>query len=306
MLTHLAVLCFFAATPSQMIFVDPKLGSDASIGSIDAPLRSLAAAKTAVRKYLKTNADIQVQLLPGRHMVEEGGLSLGVLDGGQGVVWQSFDEHDPAIIDGGTLISGWTKSTMIKDALVAPVNFMNATNLTLRQLWVNGLRAERPVLYAINQDGRWPSSAPGGACCPEACRNREAPYYPCPTCNCTVTNTTDGFDFTHTTLANKFLPEFWANPGDVEFVFHFPGQWTPWIEPRCTVRNVTGKYVNLKQPCFSDLAQRNLGPSKHQLRPTPPPAYIENVLSNLTAPGQWYFDRAGSQVFYIPRPGEYL
>ena len=63
---------------------------------------------------------------------------------------------------------------------------------------------------------------------------------------------------------------------------------TPWIEPRCTVVNMSGPLVALSQPCFGDVARRNLGPSKSQLRPMPPPYAIENVLSNLTAPGSWY------------------
>ena len=64
--------------------------------------------------------------------------------------------------------------------------------------------------------------------------------------------------------------------------------------------------MNISQPCFGDLKERNFGPSKHQMRSLPPPAIIENVRSNLTAPGSFYYDRTMATITYIPRPGETL
>ena len=278
------------------------------------------AARSAVRDLLAASStDVTVRLLGGRHRVPPGGLALGARDGGQSpaqrVVWRSDDGRSPATVDGGVALPGpWTPSGKVKGALRAAVPPQLLARLggagaagesptantaaTLRQLWVGGRRAQRPVLYAVNQDGTGP--LPGPPCCAQPCRNREPPYYPCPGCNCSVTNTTDGYDFS----ANHVDPSEWENVGDVEFVFHFPGEWTPWIEPRCTVDSVAGKVVKLKQPCFGDLAQRNLGPTKQQMRPMVPPAWIENTLANFSTPGTWYFDRQDASILYIPRSGE--
>eukprot|EP01043_Picozoa_sp_COSAG02_P032732 COSAG02_NODE_2201_length_9535_cov_20.999364_6_plen_165_part_00 len=62
-----------------------------------------------------------------------------------------------------------------------------------------------------------------------------------------VTNTSNGYDFSQSHVD----PSKWHNPMGVEFVFHFPGQWTPWIEPRCLVGNVSGSLVSVVEPCYT-------------------------------------------------------
>ena len=82
------------------IFVDPEHGMDTSVSFTQAaagtPLRTLAAAQAAVRRALQdgdADADIVVQLHPGRHVVRDGPLRLQPLDGGGGrnrvVTWRS-------------------------------------------------------------------------------------------------------------------------------------------------------------------------------------------------------------------------
>eukprot|EP01046_Picozoa_sp_COSAG06_P028279 COSAG06_NODE_2538_length_6707_cov_7.401937_4_plen_332_part_00 len=277
------------------IFVDPERGMDTSVSFTQAaagtPLRTLAAAQAAVRRALQdgdADADIVVQLHPGRHVVRDGPLRLQPLDGGGGrnrvVTWRSLDPLAPAVVDGGVQVTGWKPHPSVKGALVAPLPSPIPHGTILRQLWVNGVRATRPVLYAVNLDGRSPgglnvsAGLPSTPCCPQPCRNAEPPHYPCPTCNCTVMNTSTGYDFSQSHVD----PSTWHNPTDIEFVFHFPGQWTPWIEPRCMVSNVSGSHVAVAEPCWGDLKERNFGPSKKQMRALPPPAAIENVLSNFT------------------------
>ena len=242
-------------------------------------------------------------------VIQDGPLKFGPLDGGgehRRVTWRSLNPSQPALVDGGAQVTGWKAHPTIKGAMVAPLPASIPHGTTLRQLWVNGLPAARPVLYAVNLDGRWPgglnitAGLPSEPCCAQPCRNPEPPFYPCPACNCTVTNTSDGYDFSQ----SQVDPSSWHNPMDVEFIFHFPGQWTPWIEPRCLVGNVSGSLVSVVQPCWGDLKQRNLGPSKQQMRSLPPPAAIENVLGNFTAPGSFYYDRAAATIAYIPRSPE--
>ena len=53
--------------------------------------------------------------------------------------------------------------------------------------------------------------------------------------------------------------------------------------------------------CFND----GKGPGRTGLRGQNP-THIENVEANWTQPGQFYYDRAGATIGYIPRPGETL
>ena len=90
-----------------------------------------------------------------------GPLSLGSLDGGSHghqITWRSADLSRPAIVDGGTRVTGWKRSPIVKGAFVAPLPLTIEHGAILRQLWVNGARAQRPVVYAVNLDGR----SPGG------------------------------------------------------------------------------------------------------------------------------------------------
>ena len=311
--TVLTAAAFTAAQPPSAlreVFVNPAIGDDSARTGSTSPLRTLGAAQSAVRRLLaQEQVDVVVHLAPGRHLISDGPLSLGPEDSpatGRTVTWRSADPASPAIVDGGTAITGWKPAPGTKGALVAAVPASIPRDVCLRQLWVGGRRAERPRQYAVNLDGRSPgmlnitAGLPSEPCCPQPCRNKEPPYYPCPSCNCSVVNTTDGFDFSKSPVD----PSAWRNPSDIEFVFHFPGQWTPWIESRCTVASVDGAMVTVSQPCWGDLAERNFGPSKHQMRSLPPPAWAENVFENLTAPGSFYHDRLNGTLTYIPRPGE--
>ena len=300
----LALLLPAAARGAVEIFVDPAGGDDASArGPQHAPLRTLGAARATVRATLQSDhgegeaEDVVVQLLPGRHEVSGGPLSLGAPDGGAGdrtVTWRSLDPATPAVIDGGTRVVGWAPCAAVAGALIAPLPPKIAASAPLRQLWVGGRRATRPREYVVQWqrggDGKPPPSL---------------------ILNSSVTNITStpnasvpfsgrwlGYDFA---AARPVQPSAWANPSDVEFVFRSS---QPWIEPRCTVARVDASAVYLKQPCLGDLSQRERGPDKSANRPMLPPYYIENVLTNLTQPGQWYYHRANASIIYMPRPGE--
>lgn len=87
-----------------------------------------------------------------------------------------------------------------------------------------------------------------------------------------------------------------------------------WIEPRCTVESVSGKIVKLKQSSGNSSCYHRLyyyaqcfnngkGPGRTGARGNNPTS-IENVAENFTQPGQWYYDRAEAQIWYLPRAGE--
>jgi hypothetical protein len=228
---------------------------------------SLLSARDAARRL---KPPVTIGLLPGVHRIDET-LELGPQD--SGVHWHSVDLSRPAIISGGTRVTGWKPHPTAQGTLVAPLPTSIPKGSTLRQLWVGGKSAERTVQYI-----------PGN-----------------------LTNTTAGFDFTHAGID----PSKWANPDDCEFVFHV--KW--WTQSRCTVNHVFGHQVVLKQPCILDVtayqgmrAPYNKLCDVHGGYPIPGTrcgvAYIENVLGNLSQPGQFYYDKAGAEILYIPRAGE--
>lgn len=78
---------------------------------------------------------------------------LGPLDGGGGddngrwVTWRSADPAHPAVVGAPIKVTGWTPHRSNPKALSAPLPANVSKGTALRQFWVNGLRAERPVVY---------------------------------------------------------------------------------------------------------------------------------------------------------------
>eukprot|EP00038_Savillea_parva_P009887 m.186474 g.186474 ORF g.186474 m.186474 type:complete len:922 (+) comp16782_c0_seq1:76-2841(+) len=261
-------------------------------------------AAVRVRALLASNPgrDVHVLLAPGLHRIDThtGPLILGPHDGGQGgavVTWMSMDPSHPAVIGAPVSVSGpWTRHPTVPNALSAPLPTNITVGTPLRQFWVNGRRATRPLVYG---HGTQPGDNRNGNCL-----------------NLTNVSRTDlypngqAFDFTY---ENATDPSTWTNPSDVEFVYTSCDAINCWIEPRCTVESVDGSVVKLKQDgnesCFHRLyyyAQcfdNGKGPGRTSYRGMNPTT-LENVASNWTQPGEFYYDRAAGRIGYIPRPGE--
>ena len=236
-------LLTFAACPltpcvtALEVYVDPLGGDDLSLSASSVqPLRTVHAAAAHVRQLLDLSpgVDIDVQLLPGLHHVGDGPLSLGPADGGRGnatVTWRSFGgPAAPATIGAPVRVTGWKAHPKVKGAFSAPLPSNITKGSSLRQFWVNGLRAERPKIYG---HGRQPGDNRNGHCL-NLTNITRTPMYP------------EGsqFDFNG---ENATDPSTWENPGDVEFVYTSCDAINCWIEPRCTVESVEGSKVSLKQ-----------------------------------------------------------
>jgi hypothetical protein len=141
------------------IFVDPASGLDSTVGGAAAsPLRSMHSATERVCALHGNHPDanITVQLLPGVHHVGDGPLALlephAGRDGGW-VVWRSTDPWNPAVLGGPIRITGWRQHPTQPGALVAPLPPNTTKGAALRQLWVNGERAERPLVHGHGRQG---------------------------------------------------------------------------------------------------------------------------------------------------------
>ena len=223
--------------------------------------------------------DITVHLYGGVHRFSEA-LLLDERDSGTNgfnVIYSAVPGEQP-IISGGAQVTGWTLLDPGQNLWSAPAPPGLANS---RQLYVNGVRAQRAR-------GRLPVS---------------------------VTRTPTGYTASSAEMAS------WRNQSDIEFVYTGGNSlWSEsavglgdWTEPRCPVSSIDDISITMAQPCWANSTQRVLlkdgsraanlvGPSSVGSRPT----YVENAFELLGTPGQWYFDRSGGVIYYVPRPGEDL
>ena len=289
-----------AAAPGHIeLFVDPRRGSDAAVGAAQSPLRSVRSAADRVRalRIQHPGADITVQMMPGLHHVGDGPLSLSAEHGGREggwVTWRSADPSQPAVLGGPIRVTGWRKHPTKSGALTAPLPSNISKGTPLRQLWVNGERAERPLVHG---HGRQAGDNKQGYCHNLSLVD-PTPEYPLGS----------AYSFAG---ENATDPSKWLNPSDVEFVWTGCDAINCWVEPRCTVESVSANgIVKLKQDgnasCFHRLynwpscfvnGDSSAGPWTRGRFPVS----IENVATNWSFPGQWYYDRANAAIGYIPR-----
>lgn len=105
----------------------------------------------------------------------------------------------------------------------------------------------------------------------------------------TFTRTATGYTTSNTTLAG------WQNISNVEFVYG-----VEWTQMRCGVASVSGTTVTMKQPCFDNSTKKQYGVNADL------PTSIENAKELLNNPGEFYLDKPGHTIYYIPRAGQQM
>lgn len=290
---------------------DPRLakanrGGDATDGSA-VVVSTVHAARDAVRRLLGDNPgkDIVIKLAPGRHNIGRNPLELGADDSPAGatVTWTSLDPSSPATISAALPVTGWKTDAARPGVFAAPIPPTVSRTSALRHLWVGGKRAFKPRYYP-------PTGSVGVVENSSVLFGTDLPY--------------GGYYFNTTALD----PMSFRNPTNIEFIYtgragarpapptgyadgHELGVQSgedPWTEMRCTVASVSNRSVALRQACWNALPfagaedTSSYGRSvRHQ-----PPAYLENVETNFTEPGEWYLDSAAKEILYRPRAEETL
>eukprot|EP01050_Picozoa_sp_SAG11_P017581 SAG11_NODE_2551_length_3229_cov_2.569649_2_plen_520_part_00 len=274
--------------------------------SVEPAETSLIEAQAQIRSALRGNRDrnIIVDLGPGVHRVPVGGLRLTADDSpapGRMLTWAG--RAGGTVLSGGDNVTGWSllnDSPLPPGVMVAPAPATMAPGATARQLYVDGMRAQRTRMNASAFNASIAAAAPQplvGCQWPGICLNSNKTSY----------------------SAASAAPITWSNPEDVEFVFSGAGgrgtstmfdgyRVACWAEPRCTVEAIRRGPTNtteitMKNPAFYNIAWRD-GPITVNRPRTPPFIWIENVREHLAQPGQWYFDRSRRQVLYWPLPGQ--
>ncbi len=273
---------FTAQAATTSLYVSPA-GNDANPGTLFRPIKTLQHARDLVRQMNQNmSGDITIYLTGGTYRLSQP-LTLTPQDSGtngHNIIYTALPGQRP-IISGGVQVTGWKLVDAKKNLWSAPAPSVLKNT---RQLYVNGLRAQR---------------ARG-------------------TLPVTLTQTATGYTASDATMAS------WRNPGDIEFVYTGGNSlWSEgeyglgaWTEPRCLVGSISGTTITMAQPCWDNSTKRvsfpagvnggrtiNLvGPASVGKRPD----YIENAFELLDQPGEWYFDRSASTLYYIPRFGENL
>lgn len=243
----------------QAFYVAPS-GNDAAPGTEAEPFASLAKARDAVREANKTaTEDVTVYLHGGTYALAKP-LVLDARDSGcdgHKVVYKAIAGETP-VISGGKAITGWTRD--------GDKRWKARTGAAdLRQLYVNGVRAQRAR-----------GDAPEGMD-----RYGDLQFV-------------DG-DAGHTAPGEAMAD--WRNQADIEF-----GYYNSWGHMICKVRSIErdgngGVKIAMQQPWFM-LCSRKEGVQATL------PAYIENAFELLDEPGEWYLDKPSHTIYYIPRDGE--
>jgi len=255
------------AAGAPTVYVSPS-GDDANAGtSPEAPVRTLHRARDLVRSLnADLTGDLRVELADGVHPLTQP-LTLDSRDSGSGghnVVWAAAPGARP-VISGGRRITGWRRPPG-GSVWTAPV----AAGLRTRQLYVNGVRAQR---------------ASG----------------PLPV---TVTKTATGY------TTDTAAMDHWRNPQHIEFVYAAGlGGWTQprcpvrAISPtKITMAQPCWDNTDRRPPRIPNQAWNLVGRPKLHTAPTS----VENAIELLDRPGEWYLDEPAGILHYLPRPGEDL
>ena len=265
-----------AGKPQATFYVSPT-GTDTGSGTEQAPFQTLERARQAVAALTTTmTGDIEVVLRGGTYQLSEP-LRLGAADSGANghrVSYRAYPGERP-VLSGGVPITGWTQDTtqLNRNRWKAPA----PADLSTREFYVNGVRATRSrIVYGLNLT------------------NQGAPSFPA-----AIQQTPTGY------VTNNTAMRAWTNPDQIEFVWSGIGgnSSAAWPEPRCRIQGFAGTAtsttITMRQPCFSALQ-----PAAKQSQTVQLPTYVENVLENTYAPGQFYLNEKTDTMYYVPRGGE--
>lgn len=300
-------------------YVSPK-GKDSNPGTLEQPFRTLDRARSAVRSLKTTSSGslpvggITVWLREGRYELQET-FVLGPEDSGEDgrpVTWSAFQEERP-VLSGGSLITDWKRVTVPLDGL--PVSAQGKVweaqlpageepGWNPRHLWRNGARLTRarwPNVESEDNDGYKAGDAPFRVV---------DGYYPAHK-DLKDANVVARWreDLKHTwrtveiyppdrTVSTYNLPDNLGG-GSTEFFTKNDGRWATM---RIPIASVQGTKINMEQPlgCISyywrgmRLMSPIIGGTCH----------IENALSLLDQPGEWYSDSNRRLIYYMAADGE--
>ena len=251
-------------------YVAPN-GSDANSGTQAKPFATVERARDAIRELKKAGPlkeAVTVRLAGGNYPLARE-VRFGPEDSGTAAFPITYKTAGtvPAILDGGSRITGWKKHDA--KLWVATLPEVASGKWCFRQLYVNGqqrVRARTPNEGFLRVAG-CPEGTPKTADYHKACQS---------------------FQFKPGDIRAD-----WANLQDVEvIVYHF------WTDSHLPIKSVdtTSNLVTFAHKADKTFTDDFTEDGARYI--------VENVFEALDAPGEWYLNRRTGQLFYYPKPGE--
>jgi hypothetical protein len=254
------------------LYVSPS-GDDANPGTLQAPFKTLAKAKEAVRAINGAmTEDIHVYLRGGLYPVATA-LEFTAADGGTGghrIYYEAYGKETP-VLNGGTLVTGWT----LVSGSIYKATLDRSTKL--RSLIVNNTRAYM-TKKSVSSKGGWGTYSITSGQASWAWKS--------------------GSQFDGIQYAMTDVPEL-TNPGDVELV-----NGTTWNVNIVCVRDQatsgSNRILKLQQP-YGAISLNQGWNSGFSATGT---HTIQNVYEFLNSAGTFYFNKATKTLYYYKQSGE--
>lgn len=295
------------SAPSGVQFHVAPNGHDQDPGTRERPFRNLERARDAVREWKARNGflpegGVTVWLHDGRHERTEP-FVLGPEDSGRDgapIDYRALPGGWP-ILSGGRLIRGWRKVTEDVPGLpdsargrvwVAEVPDARDGQWVFRQLWKNGERLAR---------ARWPHEDETSFRVTDASLpTQEILSDPAAIVRwqkeLRQSWRTIEFKDTETLSGGQFAADL--GNGSAELFCRNGGRWATM---RIPIASASGNQVRLKEP--AGLLSHYWGDMR-LMSSVEGYGHIENALSLLDHPGEWYLDRTVGRVYYLTPEGE--
>ena len=262
-------------TGTQACYYVSPSGSDDAEGSVAQPFRTITRARDVVQTInAAMTGDIRVYLRGGDYRIT-GTIEFGSEDSGtngHGVYYQAYPGETP-VLSGSTKVTGWTEY----DGSIYGAHLDRSTKL--RNLYVNDARAfmASKTVRAMGGYGTY-SVTEGQASWAWASGSGS-----------------DGIKY-----SSDDLPTITDNQDDLEVI-----NGTTWNENIVTVRAVettsdNNRALLLQQP-YGAIAQLPGWNAGFRVEGT---HIIVNAYELLNRPGDFFFDKTTTTLYYIPRPGE--
>jgi hypothetical protein len=246
-------------------------GDDANPGTEDRPFATIEHARDVIRTISSNmQSPIEVIIHGGTYSISQP-IKFTQNDSGQNgydIIYRAAEGETP-IFSGGVNVTNWEK---IPNSPIWKARLQNIK--TFRQMYVNGIRAQRAVSKKQVIGNRWVAGEFGDR---------------------------DGI-----AISPANLPDL-SRPQDLEL--HWIYDWKDMRLPvKDIVKNPDGtKTIWMEQPYYEfALRMEQSGNGHYWIPKYDVPFYLENAFELLDEPGEWYYNPDTQELFYMPRDGEEL
>lgn len=256
-------------------------GSDHSPGTYDQPFRTIERARDCIRALDKAElTDIHVYFREGLYNWRQT-VSFDYRDSAAAGTKTTYGTYpgETVTISGGIEVKGWVLEEARSEGLCLWRTKVTETEYT-RHLYVDGKFAPRPK-SAIRKTSGWDTVKDGTMRFENLLKTVETFQG--------VKKVFAGYKTTNKEMAS------WRNPRDIEFVYD-----VGWTHSVCPVDEIIPDgdeaFIRMRMPCFKDCQIKggvNIGL----------PNYMDNVFELMDEAGEWYFDRATKDLYYLAEAG---